>query len=57
MTYTSFEDWVSDVLNIDPATVTHISPEAQKHKMVIVSVDDLINLWNSGVLAGGKKNG
>lgn len=48
----TFDDWVKDVLRIEPRQITHLSPEEQKNVSFTVSVDNLIKLWNAGVENG-----
>ena len=44
--YKTFDDYVIKVLHLEPTELTHISPEEQKTKMVKMSVDELITIWN-----------
>lgn len=44
--YKTFDDYVKNTFNIEPRELTHISPEEQKKKTVVITVDELINIWN-----------
>ena len=48
----TFDNWVKDILKIEPSRITALSPENQKCIKFTVSVDDLIKLWNGGVENG-----
>ena len=54
----TFDDWVKNVLRIEPSQITHLSPEEQEKVSFTVSVNNLIKLWNAGVENGliGRRN-
>lgn len=47
--YKTFDDFVRDVIKVEPSKLTHLSPEEQKKEKVLIPIDSLISTWNEMV--------